>query len=108
MSAFSIQDSEFIVSPYLGDTTDHVLDVSADSADAGNVEASAVVDDNAKLLLGDEFHLTLDVLELLAELAAGALDEHLTGLDRDGHYSSEGEKGERGGKWVHVSTLEPH
>ena len=67
----------------LGDTSDHVVDDGANSADASNVLAVAVVDNKLELLLTIELDLHVKMTEVLGELAAGTLNGHNARLDGD-------------------------
>ena len=67
----------------LGNTGDHVVDDRADGADGGNVLASTVVDDEAKLVLTIELDLNVQVTEVLVKLTTGALDVDNARLDVD-------------------------
>jgi hypothetical protein len=65
----------------LGNTGDHVVNNGSDSADASNVLAVAVVDDELELVLTNGLDLHVEVAQVLGKLAAGALDGDNAGLD---------------------------
>jgi hypothetical protein len=76
-------DVAHLVLEALGDADDHVLDDGLDGAEGGDVLANAVVDLN-----GDDIALGVcegdsEVTKVLGQLAAGALDGDLPGLDGD-------------------------
>jgi hypothetical protein len=67
----------------LGDTSDHVVDDGADSTDASNVLAVAVVDNELELLLTNGLDLHVKVTEVLGELTSRPLDSDNARLDGD-------------------------
>ena len=79
---------------YLGNTGDHVVNVRAESSDTGNLFALGEPAVNAEGVLANELELEVEVLELAAQGATGALNTHTAGIDLnldtlgDGHVGS--------------------
>ena len=67
----------------LGDTDDHVVDESADGSEGSDILARAVVQLNVDDILLRVREGDCQMAQVLAELAARALDGDLTGLDVD-------------------------
>ena len=79
-------DETHLVLVALGDTDDHVLDMTGDSADAGNGLTSSEphLEDDVLVLVTLDGHVKVaDVTEVTGELTAGTL--HLDDLALDGH-----------------------
>jgi hypothetical protein len=84
-------DEAHLVLVTLGDTDDHVVDQRADGAEASNVLALSVPDNETKAggIELDDVHL--DVTEVLDEGSTGTLDGDVTGLDLDLNTGGDGE-----------------
>jgi hypothetical protein len=67
----------------LSDTGDHVVDNGSDSADASNVLAVTVVDNELELVLTNGLDLHVKVTQVLGEFTAGSLDGDNARLDGD-------------------------
>jgi hypothetical protein len=67
----------------LGDTGDHVVDNGSDSADASNVLAVTVVDNELELVFTNGLDLHVKMAQVLGEFTAGSLDGDNARLDGD-------------------------
>jgi len=76
-------DEAHLVLVTLGDTNDHVVNQGADGAEASNVLALAVPDNEAETSGIQLDNLHLNVTEVLVEGTAGSLDGDVTSLDLD-------------------------
>lgn len=87
-------DETHLVLITVGDTGDHVLDVSGDGADRGDGLAGSEphLEVDLFVLATDEVHVEVaDVLEAADEGATGALDRNLSGADLNGDVLGDGD-----------------
>lgn len=75
-------DEAHLVEEAASDADDHVVDVRADGADAGELGTLGEPKVDADLL-ADLLEVHVDVLEVAGELTAGSLDGDASGLDLD-------------------------
>lgn len=75
-------DKAHLVDETAGDADDHVVDVRADGADAGELGTLGEPKVNADLV-ADLLQVHVDVLEVAGELTAGPLDGDATSLHLD-------------------------
>lgn len=75
-------DEAHLVEEAAGDADDHVVDVRADGADAGELGTLGEPKVDADLL-ADLLEVHVDVLEVASEFTAGSLDGDAPSLDLD-------------------------
>jgi hypothetical protein len=73
--------SKYATEAHLGNTLDHVLDVSAGSADGSELLGLSPPHLNLQTLSADLDHIDLEVTEVLVESTTGTSDGHLTSLN---------------------------